>query len=58
MRCSSCTVPGAARPWCTGGDMPFNQQMSFPCELSLRSTPGGIWLGRQPVKEGVFAMRS
>jgi sucrose-6-phosphate hydrolase SacC (GH32 family) len=31
--------------------MPFNQQMSFPCELTLRTTPEGIRLFRQPVKE-------
>lgn len=32
-------------------DMPFNQQASFPCELSLRSTPQGIVLCRRPVRE-------
>jgi len=40
--------------WMSGGkypDMPFNQQMSFPCELSLQTTPEGIRLFRQPVKE-------
>jgi len=40
--------------WMSGGkypDMPFNQQMSFPCELSLRTTPDGIRLFRKPVKE-------
>ncbi len=40
--------------WMAGGkypDMPFNQQMSFPCELTLRTTPEGIRLYRQPVKE-------
>ena len=31
--------------------MPFNQQMSFPCDLSLRKTPKGIRLIRWPVKE-------
>ena len=31
--------------------MPFNQQMSFPCELTLRSTPRGPRLFRWPVKE-------
>jgi sucrose-6-phosphate hydrolase SacC (GH32 family) len=31
--------------------MPFNQQMSFPVELSLRSTPQGIRLHREPVAE-------
>ncbi len=40
--------------WMAGGkypNMPFNQQMSFPCELSLKTTPQGIRLYRQPVKE-------
>jgi sucrose-6-phosphate hydrolase SacC (GH32 family) len=40
--------------WMNGGqypDMPFNQQMSFPVELSLRTTPEGIRLFRQPVRE-------
>ena len=40
--------------WMRGGQypgMPFNQQMSFSCELSLRSTPSGIRLYRMPVKE-------
>jgi fructan beta-fructosidase len=32
-------------------DMPFNQQMSFPREFSLRSTPEGIRLSAQPVRE-------
>jgi sucrose-6-phosphate hydrolase SacC (GH32 family) len=31
--------------------MPFNQQMSFPCELSLRTTAEGIHLCREPVVE-------
>jgi len=31
--------------------MPFNQQMTIPCELSLRSTPDGARLFAQPVKE-------
>ncbi len=31
--------------------MPFNQAMSIPMELSLRSTPEGPRLARQPVKE-------
>ena len=31
--------------------MPFNGQMSFPVELSLRSTPRGVRLCRQPVRE-------
>ena len=40
--------------WMAGGQypgMPFNQQMSTPCELTLRTTPEGIRLYRQPVKE-------
>ena len=31
--------------------MPFNQQMSFPWELSLRSTPDGVRLFAEPVRE-------
>ena len=32
--------------------MPFNQQMSFPCELTLRSTPdAGLRLYKYPIKE-------
>jgi fructan beta-fructosidase len=31
--------------------MPFNQMMSFPCELSLRTFPEGIRLCWQPVRE-------
>jgi len=31
--------------------MPFNQQMSFPRELTLRSTPAGPRLLRQPIAE-------
>lgn len=40
--------------WMNGGrypQMPFNQQMSFPCELTLRRTPDGLRLYRWPVKE-------
>ncbi|MDE0299779.1 MAG: glycoside hydrolase family 32 protein [Candidatus Poribacteria bacterium] len=40
--------------WMSGGkypDMPFNQQMAFPCELTLRTTADGIRLFRKPVKE-------
>lgn len=40
--------------WMNGGaypDMPFNQQLSFPCELSLRTTGNGIRLCRLPVAE-------
>jgi len=32
-------------------DMPFNQMMAFPCELTLRTTPDGIRLFSQPVRE-------
>lgn len=31
--------------------MPFNQSQSLPSELTLRSTPAGVRLHRQPVKE-------
>jgi len=40
--------------WMRGGKypgMPFNQQMSFPCELTLRTAGGGIRLFRYPVRE-------
>ena len=40
--------------WMTGGkypQMPFNQQMSFPCEMNLRRTSDGLRLFRRPVKE-------
>jgi fructan beta-fructosidase len=40
--------------WMRGGKypaMPFNQQMSFPVELTLRTTPAGIRLCREPVRE-------
>jgi sucrose-6-phosphate hydrolase SacC (GH32 family) len=32
-------------------EMPFNQQVSFPCELTLRSTPNGPRIFREPIKE-------
>jgi len=32
-------------------DMPFNQQLSIPCQLTLRSTPDGPRLFKYPVKE-------
>ena len=35
-------------------DMPFNQQISFPCELTLRGTPAGPRVFREPVKEIAF----
>ena len=40
--------------WMRGGkfpDMPFNQQMSFPCELTLHQTTAGMRLYRRPVRE-------
>lgn len=40
--------------WMSGSkppEMPFNQQMSFPCELTLRTTSKGIRLHREPVAE-------
>jgi sucrose-6-phosphate hydrolase SacC (GH32 family) len=40
--------------WMKGGkfpEMPFNGQMSFPCELSLKNSATGIKLMRTPVKE-------
>ena len=40
--------------WMRGGRypaMPFNQQMSFPVELTLRTLPEGIRLCRIPVRE-------
>jgi len=43
--------------WMAGGKypaMPFNQQMSFPVELSLRRFPEGLRLCRQPVREIQF----
>jgi len=32
-------------------EMPFNQMVSFPCELTLRSTPNGPRIFREPIKE-------
>ena len=32
-------------------EMPFNQQISFPCELTLHSTPEGLRVFRQPIRE-------
>jgi len=31
--------------------MPFNQEISFPCELTLHSTPDGPRIHRQPIHE-------
>jgi sucrose-6-phosphate hydrolase SacC (GH32 family) len=32
-------------------EMPFNQEISFPCELTLRNTPEGLRVFRQPIPE-------
>lgn len=32
-------------------DMPFSQQVTFPCELTLRSTPNGPRVFREPIRE-------
>lgn len=32
-------------------DMPFNQQVSFPCELTLRTTREGPRIFREPIRE-------
>ena len=32
-------------------DMPFNQQISFPCELTLHGTPQGLRVFREPIRE-------
>jgi fructan beta-fructosidase len=40
--------------WMAGGrypGMPFNQQMSFPAELTLRRTQAGLRISRLPVRE-------
>jgi sucrose-6-phosphate hydrolase SacC (GH32 family) len=40
--------------WMRGGnypDMPFSQQMGFPCELTLQTFPEGIRLCKYPVME-------
>jgi levanase/fructan beta-fructosidase len=40
--------------WMRGGeypDMPFNQQITFPCELTLRTLPEGIRMCRYPIRE-------
>ncbi len=35
-------------------NMPFNQEISFPCELSLHQTPAGLRIFRQPIKESAL----
>jgi levanase/fructan beta-fructosidase len=40
--------------WMKGAEypeMPFNGQMTFPCELSLKKYPEGVKLNRKPVRE-------
>ena len=40
--------------WMSGGKypgMPFSQQMGFPCELTLSTTPEGVRLYRRPIRE-------
>jgi fructan beta-fructosidase len=32
-------------------DMPFNQQVTFPCELTLRTTLDGLRVFREPIRE-------
>jgi sucrose-6-phosphate hydrolase SacC (GH32 family) len=32
-------------------NMPFNQEISFPCELTLHATPDGLRIFREPIKE-------
>jgi fructan beta-fructosidase len=52
-------IPGRAGrriqiAWMSGGKypgMPFNQQMTFPCDLKLRAFPEGLRLCKMPVQE-------
>lgn len=37
--------------WGVYPNMPFNQQFTFPCALSLRTTPEGVRLCREPIRE-------
>ena len=40
--------------WMRGADfvdMPFSQMISFPCELTLRTTPDGLRVFRKPIQE-------
>jgi fructan beta-fructosidase len=42
---------GWMRWWNRFPKLPWSQQMSFPCELTLKTTPKGIRMFRTPVKE-------
>ena len=47
--------------WMRGSNfpnMPFSQQISFPCELTLRTTPGGLRLFREPIQEVELLQKS
>ncbi len=40
--------------WMRGADfvdMPFSQMISFPCELTLHTTPAGLCVFRKPIRE-------
>jgi len=46
--------------WMKGGEfpeMPFNGQMTFPCELSLRTTKAGPTLCKKPI-EGIATLHN
>jgi len=46
--------------WMNGGrypGMPFNQQQSFPCELTLETLPEGVRICRRPI-DGIKALRT
>lgn len=47
--------------WMRGGEfpnMPFNQMISFPCQLTLQGTPDGLRVFRQPIAELATLHRS
>jgi sucrose-6-phosphate hydrolase SacC (GH32 family) len=47
--------------WMRGADfvdMPFSQMISFPCELTLHTTPDGLRVFRKPIKEIAKLCRS
>ncbi len=44
-------IQAAWMRWSTFPEMPFNQEVSFPCELTLRNTPHGLRLFREPIRE-------